>query len=73
MIRDNLLKTQNKMKKFANKKRSKREFQMKDWIYLKLQSYRQSSLALRKNFELVARFYGPYYVIAKIGDVAYKL
>ncbi|XP_058003647.1 uncharacterized protein LOC131180062 [Hevea brasiliensis] len=32
-----------------------------------------SSIALRKNFKLVARSYGPFQLEAKVGTVAYKL
>ena len=61
------------MKYYADKKRSEREFQVGDEVYLKLQPYRQSSLALRKNLKLSSRYYGPYPVISKVGTVAYKL
>lgn len=42
-------------------------------MYLRLQPYRQSSLALRKNFKPTVRFYGPCKVLERIGAVAYKL
>jgi hypothetical protein len=41
----------------------KREFSVGDFFYLKLQTYRQKSLALRKDFKLNPRFYGAYKVI----------
>nr|XP_009788728.1 PREDICTED: uncharacterized protein LOC104236501 [Nicotiana sylvestris] len=41
--------------------------------YLKLQPYRQSSVAIRKNLKLSARFYGPYKVLQRIGAVAYRI
>ena len=61
------------MKYYADKKRIEREFQIGDEVYLKLQPYKQTSLALRNNLKLSSRYYGPYTVIAKIGKVAYKL
>lgn len=51
------------MKQVANNGRTKREFSIGDFIYLELQSYRQLSVALRKNRKLNPRFYGPYIVI----------
>ncbi|XBI45125.1 hypothetical protein VPH35_109656 [Triticum aestivum] len=53
----------------ANKKRSFRQFQ----VYLKLQPYIQSSVAPRANHKLSYKYYGPFNIIAKVNDVAYKL
>ena len=61
------------MKFYVDKKRTEREFQLGDEVYLKLQPYKQTSVALKKNLKLSSRFYGPYPVIEKIGAVAYKL
>ncbi|XP_039039589.1 uncharacterized protein LOC120177547 [Hibiscus syriacus] len=46
---------------------------MGEEVYLKLQPYRQTTLALRKNLKLAARYYGPYKITEKIGEVAYRL
>ena len=40
--------TRNKMKQIADKKRTEREFEEGDWVFLKLQPYRQNSVAVRK-------------------------
>jgi hypothetical protein len=45
-LRDNLAQAQQKIKKFANKKRSDREFLIGDMVYLKLQPYRQHAFEL---------------------------
>lgn len=42
-------------------------------MYLKLRPYRQKSLAQRRNEKLAPRFYGPFEVLAKVGQVAYRL
>lgn len=73
IIKDNLCKAQERMKRYADLHRSEREFQAGDLVYLKLQPYRQSSIALRKNLKLNSKYYGPYRILAKIGPVAYKL
>ena len=73
LLSDQLQKAQQRMKFYSDKKRTEREFQLGDEVYLKLQPYKQTSMALRKNLKLSSRFYGPYLVIEKIGAVAYKL
>ena len=40
----NLQKAQERMKIFADKKKSDRVFQVGDWVWLKLQAYRQMSV-----------------------------
>ena len=57
----------------ANRKRSDRSFEINDYVFLKLQPYRQHSLVRRSSQKLAAKYYGPYRVVAKIRKVAYKL
>lgn len=61
------------MKHHADKKRSEKEFQVNDMVYLKLQPYIQSSIAQRGNHKLSYRFFGPYRIMQRVGTVAYRL
>ncbi|KAL0413609.1 UNVERIFIED_CONTAM: Retrovirus-related Pol polyprotein from transposon [Sesamum radiatum] len=74
LLKDNLHLGQQRMKLYANKRRPKREFEVGDEVFLKLQPYRQTTMALiRKQLKLFAKYFGPYKVLEKVGKVAYKL
>ncbi|OMO64097.1 reverse transcriptase [Corchorus capsularis] len=60
LLKFHLTRAQERMKAQADKKRSDRAFEIADMVYLKLQPYRQSSVATRVNMKLCTRFYGPY-------------
>lgn len=59
IIKDNLCKVHERMTYYADSHRSEREFQVGDLVHLKLQPYRQSSIALRKILKLNTKYYGP--------------
>ena len=44
-----------------------------DWVLLKIQPYRQSTLQHRRNEKLSPKFFEPYRVVERVGSVAYKL
>ncbi|KAK9681875.1 hypothetical protein RND81_10G034000 [Saponaria officinalis] len=73
LIRNNPAKAQNRMRQQADKNRSDRSFEVGEYVYLKLQPYRQSSVHYKTNQKLAKRFYGPYMILEKVGQVAYKL
>lgn len=73
VLKDLLEAAQLRMKHFADCNRTEREFKVGDWVYLKLQPYRQVTVALRKNMKLSAKYFGPYELLEKLGPVAYKL
>ncbi|WVZ95473.1 hypothetical protein U9M48_041234 [Paspalum notatum var. saurae] len=73
LIKQHLERAKVRMKKQADKGRSEREFQVSEWVFLKLQPYVESSLAPRANQKLAFKFFGPYQILARVGKVAYKL
>ncbi|KAJ3708704.1 hypothetical protein LUZ61_012409 [Rhynchospora tenuis] len=72
-LRGNLVKAQDRMKKYADLKRSERHFQVGDWVYLRMQPYKHTSLANGVTGKLSSRYFGPFEILEKIGDLAYKL
>jgi hypothetical protein len=72
-LKNNLLKAQERMKKFADQKRTEQTFSIGDWVYLKLQPYRQISLSRGRYQKLGPRFYGPFEIEDRVGQVAYRL
>jgi hypothetical protein len=73
LLRQHLLRAQQIMKKQADKNRTFRQFRINDMVFLKLQPYIQASVAPRANHKLLFKYYGPFRVVAKISDTAYKL
>jgi hypothetical protein len=73
-LKEQLKRAQERMKKQADRKRSSRKFSKGDWVYLKLQPYRQLSLKnAHKQQKLSPSYYGPFEILEKVGTVAYKL
>ncbi|MCI15906.1 hypothetical protein A2U01_0037046, partial [Trifolium medium] len=72
-LKMHLLKAQQQMSAYANKKRRDLKFEVGEWVFLKLRPHRQQSVVRRINRKLAARFYGPFKIIQKVGEVAYKL
>ena len=58
---------------YANRNRTERHFQENDLVYLRLEPYKQSTLKGKGDKKLKPKFYGPYRIIRKVGEVAYEL
>ena len=72
-LKANMARSQQFMKTFADKNQRQSELEEGELVLVKLQPYRQHSVALRKNQKLGMRYFGPFKVIKKLSVVAYKL
>jgi ribosomal protein L21E len=73
VLRQQLLRAQSRMKKQADRNRSERRFAVGDKVYLKLQPFVQQSVEKRTCNKLSLRYFGPYEILARVGEVAYRL
>ncbi|XP_050374823.1 uncharacterized protein LOC126792451 [Argentina anserina] len=73
LLRENMHMAQNKMKQQADSHRSDIEFEIRDWVYLKLHPYCQQSVLKCPSHKLAPRYYGHFQVVDRIDKVAYKL
>lgn len=73
LLKEHLARVQNRMKLFADRKRTDKENQRGYMVILKLQPYAQSSLVNRPYPKLAFKYFGPYKVLEPIGRAAYKL
>ncbi|XP_059068770.1 uncharacterized protein LOC131859216 [Cryptomeria japonica] len=72
-LKNNLQIAQNQQRMYADQQRVERSFEVGDMVYLRLQSFRQSTLKKVGVEKLKPRFYGPFRVIMRVDVVAYKL
>lgn len=68
-----LQRAQQRMKQEADGQCRDIQFEVGERVYLKLRPYRQRFVSSRPSAKLSPRYYGPFEVEAKVGQVAYKL
>ena len=73
LLKHNLVLAQERMKLQTDKHRSEKSFEVGQWVYLKLQPYRQMLINHKILGKLAPKYYGPFQVLQKIGEVAYRL
>ena len=73
MLKENLQTTQNRQKISADRHKIKRSFEVGDLVFLRLQPYKHSSLKKSGAKKLKPKFYGPYRIMRRVGEVAYEI
>ncbi|XP_030479163.2 uncharacterized protein LOC115696402 [Cannabis sativa] len=69
----NLQAARNRMKQQADKHRRDIKFSVGDLVLIKLQPYRQNTVAKRLHPKLCKRYFGPFPIKAQVGQVAYTV
>jgi hypothetical protein len=72
-LKENLVMAQNRMKQQANQGLSECQFAEGDQVFLRLQTYKQTSLKDEHFQKLAPKFYGPYTILKRVGQVSYQL
>ena len=70
-LKNHLHHAQQKMQQYANQKRRAVSFEVGEHVYVKLQLYKQTTIARKQNKKLAPRYYGPFPIEGKVGLVAY--
>jgi hypothetical protein len=73
LLKENLTVARNHMKQQVDQHMTEREFEVGEWVFVRLQPYKQLSLKQQGKNKLAPRFYGPYQINKKISQVAYGL
>ena len=60
LLKANLIQAQARMKAYADQRRSKKTFEVGDMVFLRLQPYKQTTVAFKGNRKLSPQFFGPY-------------
>ncbi|CAH1446825.1 unnamed protein product [Lactuca virosa] len=71
-VRQRLLTTQSRQKSYADRRRSELEFQVGDFVLLRVSPWK-GVIRFRKRGKLGPRYIGPFRVTARVGKVAYPL
>ncbi|XP_062014355.1 uncharacterized protein LOC133730860 [Rosa rugosa] len=72
VIKERLKTAQSRQKSYADNHRRHLEFQIGDWVFLKL-SHWKGVVRFGKRGKLCPRYIGPYKIVERVGLVAYRL
>jgi hypothetical protein len=71
-IKKNLKISQYRHKRYADRKRTPREFKIGEHVYLRVRP-RKSSLRMVACVNLAPRYCGPFEILDRVGPIAYRL
>src|SRR5438105_13645103 len=71
-IRENLKAARSRQKSYADTRRRKLSFEVGDYVYLKVSPLR-GTRRFQVRGKLAPRYIGPYPIVGRIGEVAYRL
>jgi hypothetical protein len=69
----NLEAAEHRMKRYADKKHTEKEYQVGDSVLLRMQPYAQKTVVNRPFPKIAYKFFGPYKITERIRRVAYRL
>jgi len=72
LIRDRLKTAQSRQKSYADVRRRELEFQVDDWVFLKV-SPMKGVMRFGKKWKLNPRYVGPYKILKRVGKVSFEL
>ena len=72
VIKANMKAAQDRQKSLADRYATDRVYDYGDWVFLKLSPWK-GVVRFGKKGKLSPRYIGPYYVIERVGEVAYRL
>ena len=72
MLKFHLNRAHYKMQSQVNKLRTDRQFEVGNWVYLKLQPHRQVSVRQSQQYKLSSKYYGPFMIEERIGTAIIK-
>lgn len=70
-LKQELALAQNRMKQVADKKRSDREFELGDKVYLRLRKPHLKAITQRSVSKLAPKYFGLFPILEGVGKVAY--
>ncbi|XP_075087528.1 uncharacterized protein LOC142169554 [Nicotiana tabacum] len=72
LLKLHITRAQQRIKDIANKHMTNMCFEVGDWVYLKLQPYKQVSVVVIPFNKLAAKYFGPYLIVKRIGVISYS-